>query len=182
MAFGSALEHMLNLLNFLQIIYLIPFMELNLPPFLVDFLTDYLGFTNLRFDFIPNPFFELFKILDNDPINPRFANNGYKSKSILLLYGQQILYMIIYLMLWPVAKFLNFITKGKYSFIRKWKISYKYNGLISFFSFSYLPCCLVTLISIHQLEFIRAWQFYVSASFSVIFLVIYIYIYIGFYW
>ena len=171
-AFGNALDYMINLLYFLQIICLIPLIQLNLPPFLSHFISGYLTFANLQFDFIPNPFKPFFEMLDHNPVNSDFASNGYESKSILLIYGQQLMYMIVYLALWPFAILLNYLAKGKYSFIRKWKEGYKYSGLIGFFSYSYILCSLVTFISLHQVILQQNWQFYFSTSISMIFLVL----------
>ena len=172
-ALGSVLDYMINLLYFLQIISFIPLMDLNLPPFLTQFIGGYLKFANLQFDFIPNPFIPLFHILDNDPLNSQFASNGYQSKSLFLTYGQQLIYMIAYLLCWPLAIILNCITKNKYAFLRKWKQSYKYNGMIGFFAYSYIFCSFVTFLSLHHFVInYEHWQYYISLSISVIFLVI----------
>ena len=157
-------------------------MNLNLPPHLSQFITGYLRFSNLQFDFIPNPFAQLFQILDNTPINSSFKDNGYKSKSLFINYGQQMALMIIYLLLWPVSIFINWVTKRKFAFIKRWKESYKFNGIIVFFSYSYICCSLVTFISIHQVDMKHTWEYYLSTSLSMVFMVIlYIYIYIFIY-
>ena len=153
-------------------------MNLNLPPHLSQFITGYLRFSNLQFDFVPNPFAQIFQILDNTPINSSFDDNGYKSKSLFINYGQQMALMLIYLIFWPVSIFLNWITKRKYAFIKRWKESYQYNGIIAFFSYSYICCSLVTFISIHQIDMSHTWEYYLSTSVSMVFIVIYINIYI----
>ena len=120
-------------------------------------------------------FFHKAKILDlssleDQPVHPRFAENGYESKSILINYGGQIFMWILLLCLYPVFWVLAKTTKIKF-FVRI-KESYEYNAIFTAMTESFMELSLVVLIS--------TWQVYIYTIYIYIYIYtisIYIYIY-----
>ena len=100
--FASSLSFMLNLYNMIQLILLIPLLEIKIPENLRVFITDYLQFAHFNLEFLYNAFHQ-WKIIDlsevnYNPLNDNFELNGVKSRALIVNYGGQ-------LIIWSVILF-----------------------------------------------------------------------------
>ena len=136
----------------LQLINLMPLLMVDLPENFRIFINDYLKWSNFRFPWLEN-FFQQTGILDlteleNNPLHPKFAENGYESRSILINYGGQMFLWVCLLSFYPVIWFLAKCTKFK--FFIKLKESYEFTAIITALNESFMEISLVMGISLWE--------------------------------
>ena len=158
----SSMNTLLPLFNMIQLIVLMPLLEINLPENLRAFIREYLQFANFNFGFLTNPF-HTWGIIDlsevnYSPLNDNFEENGIESKALIVNYGGQLIIwtfvIFLYLPIVIVAKCC------KWKLFLELKRSYEYAVLLTSFSEAYVEFALTSFLNIYQV------------------LVIYIYIYI----
>ena len=140
----------------LQIISLIPLLNIPLPRNLHLFILNYLTWYNFRFTYFDNyihnsQIFNLSQINDN-PLNERFEENGYKSLSIIINFTGQILIGIFLFGLYPPLNLLAKITSRKL-FVRAKQI-YEYKLSLFALNECFMELTLVFLISLYQVYLI----------------------------
>ena len=148
--FSMSMNVMWALINMLQLINMMPLLMIDLPENLRIFITEYLGWANLHIPWLHN-FFHQWGVIDlstleDNPINHKFGENGYKSRSILVNYGGQMVLWGCLLAFYPFICLLARCTKLKF-FIRL-KKAYKYTTIITALNESFMEISLVMLISI----------------------------------
>ena len=133
-----------------QLLVLIPLLHLHLPENLRVFISEYLQFANLNFDFLYNPFHK-WKLVDleevnNNPYNYHFENNNIKSRAFIVNYGGQlILWTIIIILYIPIVIIAKCCKIKKF---QEFKRSYEYGILITSFSEAYLDFTLLSFLNL----------------------------------
>ena len=151
---SSSMSLLFPLFNMIQLITLSPLLQLNLPENIRSFISEYLQFANLKFDFLFNPFHN-WKLLDlseviNNPFNDNFAANDLKSRSLLVNYGTQI-------MIWSFVAFLYipisiFAKCCKCKKMLELKSAYEYGVLFTSFSEAFVEFTLLSFLNLFQVS------------------------------
>ena len=149
---SGSMSFLFPLFNMIQLITLIPLLQLDLPENLRSFIGHYLQFANLKFDILFNPFhrwniIDLTEVLNN-PLNDNFEKNDLKSRALIVNYGGQ-------LILWTVVIFLYIpITIiAKCCKIRKFqelKNYYEFAVLLTSFSEAFVEFTLLAFLNSFQ--------------------------------
>ena len=95
---AGSMSFLFPLFNMIQLICLMPLLEVSLPENLRSFIEEYLHFANFNFNFLFNPIhrwglIDLTEIINN-PLNQNFKENGLLSRVFLVNYGGE---MVIWL-------------------------------------------------------------------------------------
>ena len=154
---SSGMSFLFPLFNMIQLINLMPLLELNLPENLRTFIGKYLQFANLKFDFMYNPFHTWNMInlseVNNRPLNDNFESNGLMSKAFLVNYGGQ-------LIIWTVIIALYIPITGiakccKWQIFINLKRAYEYGVLLTSFSEAFLEFSLLSFLNIYQVIYMH---------------------------
>ena len=149
------------LFNMIQLIVLLPLLEINLPENFKSFINNYLQFANFKFDFLFNPFHR-WKIIDLsevniNPLNDNFERNNLQSKALIVNYGGQ-------LIIWTI---LNFFYVPIYicakccgcKKFKELKSAYEYAILLTSFSEAFVEFALLSFLNIYQVIYIYIYIF-----------------------
>ena len=151
-ACSSSLSLMWALLNMLQLINLIPLLNVPLPENLRIFIGEYLKFSHFRFDFLDNVFHKWNIInlseVNDTPFNSRFADNDCRSQAFLVNYGGTLMFWAFILALYPIA--WAFAKCTKLNFFIKIKKSYEFTILFTAFNEAYLEFTLFSFINLYM--------------------------------
>ena len=161
--FAGSMNILFPLFNLIQLILLIPLLELELPENLSIFIREYLQFASFNFEFLYNPFhrwnFIDLSEVNINPLNDNFEENGLKSRSLMVNYGGQLmLWTIIILLYIPITILAKYCKIRKF---QKLKRAYEYGVLITSFTEAFLEFTLLSFLNLTQ-----------------VYIYIYIYIYI----
>lgn len=111
---GKGMAMVFGLVNFIQLINLIPLMPLNLPSH-VRWLFRKLDFANMGFNIFSKLYNYLFNVLEynenSDAYTYWFDDNGYNNRTILANAGDSYIMLAIFLALWPVMIILAILMK-----------------------------------------------------------------------
>ena len=157
----SSMNTLLPLFNMIQLIVLMPLLEINLPENLRAFIRQYLQFANFKFEFLSNPFhnwgiFDLSEI-NNCPLNDNFEENGIHSKALIINYGGQlIIWIFIIFLYFPIALLAKCC---KWKFFIQLKKSYEYAILLTSFSEAYAEFALTSFLNIYQVIYIYIYMY-----------------------
>ena len=149
---SSTMNYLFPLFNMIQIITLIPLLEINLPENFRSFIEEYLQFSNFKFDALYNPI-ENWGILDlselnNNPLNENFKANNIHSRSLLVNYGGQlVIWTIIILLYIPVCVLAKWCKINKFKEI---KGAYEYGVLLTSFSEAFIEFSLLAFLNLTE--------------------------------
>ena len=150
--FAGSMNILFPLFNLIQLILLIPLLELELPQNLTIFIREYLQFASFNFEFLYNPFhnwnFIDLSEVNINPLNDNFEENGLKSRSLMVNYGGQ-------LMLWTITILLyipiTILAKCcKFRKFQRLKRDYEYGVLITSFTEAFIEFTLLSFLNITQ--------------------------------
>ena len=150
--FAGSMKFLLPLFNFIQLILLIPLLQLELPENLLVFIREYLQFANFKFAFLENPLHR-WKIIDLseinvNPLNENFERNEVMSRAMMVNYGGQLFLWIITIALYiPIAIFAKCCKISKF---KKLKQSYEYGVLMTSFIEAFIEFTLMSFLNITQ--------------------------------
>ena len=142
------------LFNMIQIICLLPLLQVPLPLNLKAFISYYLQFANFKFDFLFNSFHR-WKIIDLsevniNPLNPNFEENDIKSRAFLVNYGGQLVIWTIVIFLYiPIALLAKFCRWKKF---RELKSAYEFTVLLISCSEAFLEFTLLAFLNLFQVH------------------------------
>ena len=150
----SSMNTLLPLFNMIQLIVLMPLLEINLPENLRGFIRQYLQFANFKFEFLSNPFHN-WGIVDlsdvnNSPLNDNFEENDIHSKALIVNYGGQLLIWTFVIFLYLPILLLANCCKSK--FFIQLKKSYEYAVLLTSFSEAYVEFALTSFLNLYQVR------------------------------
>ena len=151
---SSSMSLLFPLFNMIQLITILPLLQINLPENFRTFIREYLQFANLKFDFLFNPFHN-WKLLDlsevnYNPFNDNFADNDVQSRSLMVNYGTQ-------LMIWTFIAFLYIpiVIISKCCGCKKMKElknAYEYAVILTSFSEAFVEFGLLSFLNLFQVS------------------------------
>ena len=147
---AGSMSFLFPLFNLIQLLTLLPLLELYLPQNLKTFISDYLQFANFHFGFFPNPVHN-FEILDLsevniDPYTQKFAENDIHSRSLIVNYGEQLMFWTIMISLYiPITFFAKCCKIKKFQELKR---AYEYGVLITSFSEAFLEFTLLSVLNL----------------------------------
>ena len=150
--FAGSMNILFPLFNLIQLILLIPLLELELPENLTIFIREYLQFASFNFEFLYNPFhrwnFIDLSEVNINPLNDNFEENGLKSRSLMVNYGGQLMLWTITILLYiPITIFAKCC---KIRIFQKLKRAYEYGVLITSFTEAFLEFTLLSFLNLTQ--------------------------------
>ena len=150
--FAGSINILLPLFNLIQLILLIPLLELELPENLRVFISEYLQFASFNFEFLYNPFHRWNLIdlseVNINPFNDNFEENDVKSRSLMVNYGGQLMLWIITILLYiPITILAKCCKIQKF---QKLKRDYEYGVLITSFIEAFLEFTLFSFLNLTQ--------------------------------
>ena len=164
--FSSAMCYLLPLFNLIQLIALIPLLQIAIPENLRMFITDYLMFAHFKFDFLINPFHRWGLIdlseVNYNPLNNNFEENGVNSRAYIVNYGGQlVIWAIIIVFYGPITIFAKVCKFKKFIKLKK---AYEYEVLFTAFNEGYLELTLLSFLNIYGVNYIYIYIYYVYSS------------------
>ena len=149
---AGSMSFLFPLFNMIQLITILPLLQLNLPENLRAFINDYLQFANFHFDFLYNPFHKWNFIdlaeVNNNPLNDNFELNNVQSRALLVNYGGQlVIWTIIAFLYFPVCILAKCCKINKF---KELKNSYEYGILLTSFSEAFVEFTLLSFLNIYQ--------------------------------
>ena len=151
---SSSMSFLFPLFNMLQLINLMPLLEVDLPENLRSFIGIYLQFANLKFDFMYNPFHK-WGIIDltevnYNPLNDNFERNGIMSKAFLVNYGGQLIFWTIIIFLYiPISIIAKCCGWSKFKELKR---AYEYGVLLTSFSEAFVEFALLSFLTMFQVQ------------------------------
>ena len=161
--FAGSMNFLLPLFNLIQLLLLIPLLQLYLPENLRIFIREYLGFASFNFDILYNPFHR-WKFIDLsevnvNPLNDNFAKNDVKSRALIVNYGGQLVLWTLTIILYvPITIFAKCF---KCRILQELKRSYEYGVLITSFSEAFLEFTLMSFLNLTQVYIYNIYNIYI---------------------
>ena len=149
---AGSMSFLFPLFNMIQLIVLLPLLEVNLPENLQSFIDNYLQFANFKFDFLVNPFHR-WNIIDlsevvNNPLNKNFEENEVNSRVLIVTYGGQlIIWTVIALLYFPILFCAKICGCKKFKELKK---AYEFGVLFTSFSEAFVEFTLLSFLNIYQ--------------------------------
>ena len=149
---AGSMSFLFPLFNMIQLITLLPLLQINLGENLRAFINDYLQFANFRFEFLYNPFhrWNIMNLaeVNNNPLNENFQLNNLQSRALIVNYGGQ-------LVIWTIIAFLYFpiciLAKCcKINKFKELKNSYEFGVLLTSFSEAFVEFILLSFLNLYQ--------------------------------
>ena len=148
---SSGMSFLFPLFNLIQLINLLPLLSLDFPENLRVFISTYLQFANLKFEFLVNPLHQ-WNIVDlsqfNTPLNDNFERNGIGCKQFVVNYGGQLIIWTIIIFLYIPITIVAKCCKIK-KFIEI-KSAYEFNILLASFTEAFLEFSLLSFLNIYE--------------------------------
>ena len=149
---SSSMSLLFPLFNMIQLITILPLLQINLPENFRAFIREYLQFANLKFDFLFNPFHN-WKVLDlssvnSNPYNENFADNDLQSRALIVNYGTQLMiWTLVALSYIPIVIFSKCCGCKK---LKEIKSAYEYAVLLTSFSEAFVEFSLLSFLNLFQ--------------------------------
>ena len=149
---AGSMSFLFPLFNMIQLITLLPLLQIDLPENLRAFIRDYLQFANFHFDFLYNPFHRWNIInlaeVNNNPLNENFELNGIESRILIVNYGGQLVIWTIIAFLYIPICLINKCTGWKK--FKELKTAYEYAVLLTSFSEAFVEFTLLSFLNLYQ--------------------------------
>ena len=151
---AGSMSFLFPLFNMIQLISILPLLQIDLPENLRAFIKEYLQFANFNFGFLYNPF-HMWNIINlaemnNNPLNENFELNEVNSRVLIVNYGGQLVIWTIvaflYLPICIIAKCCGFKK------FKELKETYEYGVLITSFSEAFVEFTLYSFLNIYQVN------------------------------
>ena len=153
---SSSMSFLFPLFNMIQLVTMLPLLEVTIPENLRSFIRHYLQFANFKFDILYNPFHKWNIInlgeVNNNPLNENFESNDLASRSLIVNYGGQlVIWTVIILLYFPIAFLAKFCDCKR---LKELKCAYEYNVLITSFSEAFVEFALLSFLNMYQVQYI----------------------------
>ena len=140
----------------IQLITLMPLLEIYFPENLRSFIITYLQLANFKFDFMYNPFhswgiINLSDVNDN-PYNENFELNQIHSRALIVNYGTQLLLWGIIISLYIPISICSKCFKCKK--FKQLKSAYEFGVLFTSFNEAFVEFALLSFLNITQVIYI----------------------------
>ena len=117
---------MWGLINFLQLIYYLPLINIYFPPNFYIFITEYLGIANMKFG-LPNPM-KYLGISATDSLNDRFIQCNMEDIMFIYNFGITLFLWVSLAVFYVIICLLDkILPKKRCLWVRRFKAEYKYN-------------------------------------------------------
>ena len=133
-----------------QIISFIPLLKLDIPENLRIFLTNYLSLFNFKLPISSG--WATLGIIKEDPLNQRFADNGYEYKDFFANFALELFIWLIILCCYPISWLAAKITKMK--FFINLKNSYQYSMLLRTLHETFIELSLCAFLNLYSVRYI----------------------------
>lgn len=161
---GVSTTALWTLICYLQMITLVPLMEVNWPDFVDTFFGKLSQSLNFEFSAIPNIIYDNMiappgtKTKIEPPLNARYSSFNYEYSNIFYLTGRKMVLWLGLIFTYPIIWYLKRNYADKHKFCKLWEkleSRYRYTFFLRGIQVTYLSMILASTLNIYKMQFIN---------------------------